>query len=121
MGSSPTNGNSMECNVARSNINALLKGTIKGNNLRRTYYHIKSCEKCKEILLDEFSFYTTFNDLDTDLDFNYKTKLEEFLMKIENKILVNDSDKKLKYTVISLCICFVFAILVALALRMIDL
>lgn len=107
----------MNCSTARSKINGLLKGTIKGNELRRTYYHIVNCPKCMEILLDEFSFYTTFNDLDKDLGFNYKKKLDELLNKIKTKIEVSDSDKTLKYIVISFAICIIFIVIVAIAIR----
>lgn len=110
----------MECTEAQSKFVSLFKGTIKGNELRKTYYHIVNCKKgCKEILLDEFSFYTTFNDLDKDLDFNYKRKLDELLDSIKMKIETGDSDKTIRYILISIAMCVAFVILVALAIRIV--
>ena len=71
----------MDCSLAQTNIVSLVKGTLKGTELRRTYYHIVKCSECKEVLLDEFSFYVTFNDLDTDLDFNYRKNMLNYLKK----------------------------------------
>ena len=65
----------MDCNATKKNMNAFLKETLKGNELRKTYYHLKKCKECREVLLDEFSFYAIFNDLDKDLDFDYEKNL----------------------------------------------
>ena len=118
MGSSPTSG-MMDCNDAQKKIDSFIKGTLKGNELRRVFYHIKDCEECYEVLLDEFSFYTAFNDLDRDLDFNYKKRLDLIMKDIENKIKIKDSSLRQKYFIISLLICFAFLFLVVIALKVV--
>ena len=109
----------MQCSVAQKNINNFLRKTLKGNELRKTYYHLATCPDCKEVLLDEFSFYTTFNDLDIDLDFNYEKKLNEFMNNIKWQII--NSDKKIikKYRFISIIICVVFILLLVIALKVV--
>lgn len=107
----------MDCSAAKKNINSFLRETLRGNELRRTYYHLKECEKCREVLLDEFSFYTTFNDLDKDLDFNYQKKLNELMDATEKKIKSKDNKKTRKYIIISIGICIIFVILLIIALR----
>ena len=119
MGSSPTSGTRMECNEAQKNISSFLKKTLKGNKLRKTYYHIKKCDVCREVLLDEFSFYMTFNDLDKDLDFNYKRRLNEVLRDVENQIVTKDKKLKIKYILLSLGICIAFVIILVVALRIV--
>lgn len=109
----------MDCNVAEKNINSFLRETLKGNELRKTYYHLKKCERCKEVLLDEFSFYTTFNDLDKNLDFNYEKKLNEFMNKIEFQIKNNDSILIQKYVITSILICVGILVLLIIALRVV--
>ena len=109
----------MDCNVAEKNINSFLRESLKGNELRKTYYHLKKCERCKEVLLDEFSFYTTFNDLDKNLDFNYEKKLNEFMNKIEFQIKNNDSVLIQKYVITSILICVGILVLLIIALRVV--
>ncbi|MBQ2205347.1 MAG: hypothetical protein II411_05590 [Lachnospiraceae bacterium] len=99
-------------------MNSFLKGTLKGNELRRTVYHIKNCPYCKEVLLDEFSFYMTFNDLDKDLNFNYEKKMNELLNDTEQKIVALDSKLKKKYVILSILLCFAFMAILTLALRL---
>ena len=118
MGSSPTSG-MMDCSTAQNKIDRFVKGTLKGNELRRTFYHIKGCKKCSEVLLDEFSFYTAFNDLDRDLDFNYKKRLAIMMNDTENMIKAKDAYLRQKYFVVSLLICFAFLFLVVIALRVV--
>ena len=118
MGSSPTSGTYMQCDEAQKNINSFLRKTLKGNELRKTYYHLKKCSKCKEVLLDEFSFYTTFNDLDKDLDFNYKKNLEKYMNSIEEKIKSRDSVMISRFIIASVAICFLFLLILVLALRL---
>ena len=108
----------MQCNVAQKNIKSFLRETLKGNELRKTYYHLKKCPECKEVLLDEFSFYTTINDLDKDLDFNYEKNLAKFMSKIEKRITDNDSNLIFKYYFISILICIVFLFILIIALRL---
>ena len=117
MGSSPTIG-IMQCAVAQKNINSFLRETLKGNELRKTYYHLLKCKDCKEVLLDEFSFYTIFNDLDKDLDFNYEKNLSLFMDKIGNKINIYDYKKTRYYIMISILMCISFVIILVIALRL---
>ena len=109
----------MQCNVAQKNINSFLRETLKGNELRRTYYHLAKCRECKEVLLDEFSFYTTFNDLDKDLDFNYEKKLNEFMRNVEGKIKNSDLRKINKYVLMSIVICTIFVLILIIAIRLV--
>lgn len=109
----------MDCSVVQNNFNSLLKGTLSGNELRRTYYHIVKCDECREVLLDEFSFYTTFNDLDKDLDFNYEKKLNELLLSIKNNIENKDMAKVVRYTIYSILICLAFIVILFLALKLV--
>ena len=109
----------MDCDYAQKKIDSFIKGTLKGNELRRTLYHIKGCPKCKEVLLDEFSFYTAFNDLDRDLDFNYSNKLNSLLNSVEERIKIKDSYLRQKYFVISVLICFFMLFLVVIALKVV--
>lgn len=110
----------MDCSVAQKNMNSFLRETLKGNELRKTYYHLKNCKgQCKEVLLDEFSFYTTFNDLDKDLDFNYEKKLEEFMKKIGDRIQTGDLKLKTKYFFISILACLAFVVILIVALRIV--
>ena len=118
MGSSPTSG-MMDCSIAQKKIDSFIKGTLNGNELRRFFYHIKDCKECNEVLLDEFSFYTAFNDLDRDLDFNYKEKLKIMMKDTEDKIKIRDSYLRHKYFIMSLLICFVFLFLVVIALKVV--
>ena len=78
---------------------------------------MKKCQECKEVLLDEFSFYTAFNDLDKDLNFNYQKQLAEFMNKTENIIKTSDSKKTRKYLITSIAICVVFVILLVIAIK----
>ena len=107
----------MQCSVAQKNINSFLRQTLKGNELRKTYYHLQKCQECKEVLLDEFSFYTTFNDLDKDLDFNYEKNLSEFMERIGFKIKSRDTALVQRYILVSIFICFVFLMILVIALR----
>ena len=107
----------MDCKTAQKNINSFLKETLRGNELRRTYYHLKKCQDCKEVLLDEFSFYTTFNDLDKDLDFNYQKQLNEFMKKTEDSIKIRDNKMTRRYILVSILICVLFTIILVIALR----
>ena len=107
----------MQCSVAQKNINSFLRQTLKGNELRKTYYHLQKCKECKEVLLDEFSFYTTFNDLDKDLDFNYEKNLSSFMSKIEKNIKDRDAKLRRRYIIISIAICIVFLLILIIALR----
>lgn len=117
MGSSPTIGRHMQCQTAQKNINSFLRETLKGNELRRTYYHLVKCPDCKEILLDEFSFYTVFNDLDSDLNFSYNNKLKELMKRTEDKIVNGDKKKVRKYILASIMICIIFVALLIVALK----
>ena len=119
MGSSPTIGTEMDCSTAQKNINNFLRETLIGNELRRTYYHLKECEKCREVLLDEFSFYTTFNDLDRDLDFNYERNLNRFMNKIGDRIKSHDSSLISRYVLMSIIICISFVAIITIALRIV--
>ena len=107
----------MDCKTAQKNINSFLRETLRGNELRRTYYHLKKCQDCKEVLLDEFSFYTTFNDLDKDLDFNYQKQLNEFMKKTEDSIKIRDNKMTRRYILVSILICVLFTIILVIALR----
>ena len=107
----------MDCKTAQKNINSFLRETLRGNELRRTYYHLKKCQDCKEVLLDEFSFYTTFNDLDKDLDFNYQKQLNEFMKKTEDSIKTRDNKMTRRYILVSILICVLFTIILVIALR----
>ena len=107
----------MLCSEAQKNINSFLRKTLKGNELRKTYYHLLKCRECKEVLLDEFSFYTTFNDLDKDLDFNYERKLTEFMNGVGEKIKSRDSNMISKFTLVSILLCILFLIILIIALR----
>lgn len=118
MGSSPTSGTHMQCDEAQKNINSFLRKTLKGNELRKTYYHLQKCKECKEVLLDEFSFYTTFNDLDRDLDFNYEKNLSEFMEKVGLKIKTRDAKLVNRYILMSIFICIVFLMILVIALRL---
>lgn len=109
----------MDCETARKNMNGFLRGTLKSLEQRRTYYHIEKCSECKEVLLDEFSFYTTFNDLDTDLDFNYVKGFEKFLRNVKEKIESGDEELKIRYTILSILICILFIIILYLAIRLV--
>ena len=113
----PPSAYSMQCSVVQKNINSFLKETLKGNELRKTYYHLLKCPECKEVLLDEFSFYTTFNDLDKDLDFNYERNLNSFMEKIGNRIKTKDSQMIRHFVVASILICVLFVIILIVALR----
>ena len=109
----------MDCSIAEKNINSLIRGTLKGKELRRTYFHLKKCARCKEVLLDEFSFYMTFNDLDKDLNFNYKENLDKFMAETEYNIKHNDSIIRQNYYIVSILICFFIFVLLVFALRMV--
>lgn len=109
----------MNCKVVQKNFNSLIKGTLKGRQLRQTYYHIENCSECKEVLLDEFSFYATFNDLDKDLNFNYKNRVDEMLNSIKTNIEVGDIANALKYVVFSIIICIGTLVILAIALRLV--
>ena len=109
----------MKCESAQKNINCFLKGTLKGNELRKTYYHLAKCNKCKEVLLDEFSFYTTFNDLDKDLDFNYEKNLNRFMRKIGDRLKNQDETMTRNFVIASILICIFLIILLALAIRIV--
>lgn len=109
----------MQCSEAQKNINSFLRETLKGNELRRTYYHLKKCPICKEVLLDEFSFYMTFNDLDQDLDFNYEKNLNKFMNDIENRIVGGDGYKLRQYIFISAMICLTFLLILIIAIRIV--
>ena len=109
----------MDCSVATKNINSFIRGTLKGNELRQTYFHLKKCDGCREVLLDEFSFYMTFNDLDTNLDFNYHKSLDKLMSDTEAKIKNHDEDLKRKYLVMSVVICVSFFILLIIALKVV--
>lgn len=78
---------------------------------------MKKCQDCKEVLLDEFSFYTTFNDLDKDLDFNYQKQLNEFMKKTEDSIKTRDNKMTRRYILVSILICVLFTIILVIALR----
>ena len=119
MGSSPTIGIKMQCSTAQKNINSFLRETLKGNELRKTYYHLKNCDICKEVLLDEFSFYTTFNDLDKDLGFNYEKNLKIFMDKIGERIKSKDDKMISKYIFASIAICVMFIFILVIALRIV--
>ena len=119
MGSSPTIGIQMQCSTAQKNINSFLRETLKGNELRKTYYHLKNCETCKEVLLDEFSFYTTFNDLDRDLGFNYERNLKKFMDKIGERIKSRDDKLRSKYVLVSIAICIMLLLILVIALRIV--
>ena len=107
----------MQCSTAQKNINSFLRETLRGNELRRTYYHLKKCQDCKEVLLDEFSFYTTFNDLDKDLDFNYERNLKKFMNKIGDRIKSKDDKLTSTYIFASVMICIMFLIILIIAMR----
>ncbi len=107
----------MNCNTAEKNLGSLIRGTLKGNELRRTYYHIKKCPMCYELLLDEFSFYTSFNDLDVDLDFNYKKNLNKLLDDIGYNLKKYDAHLKNKYILYSILFCVASIVVVAIAVR----
>ena len=107
----------MKCKDVQKNINGFLRGTLTGNDLRRTYYHIEKCKDCKEILLDEFSFYTTFNDLDNDLSFNYKKKLDEFLVDTKTKIKERDYSLLNRYVIYTVIICMACIVVLIVAIR----
>ena len=109
----------MDCSIAEKNINSLIRGTLKGKELRRTYFHLKKCARCKEVLLDEFSFYMTFNDLDKYLNYNYKENLEKILAEIEHNIRHNDSILRQNYYIASILICVFVFLLLVFALRMV--
>mgnify|MGYP006873037107 CR=1 FL=1 len=109
----------MDCTAASKNINSFIKGTLKGNELRHTYFHLKKCDKCREVLLDEFSFYTIFNDLDKNLDFNYKKSLEKLMHVAERKIIEHDEKLRKKYFIMSIAICILFFVLLVIALRVV--
>lgn len=109
----------MNCKSAQKRIGAFIRGTLSGNELRKTYYHINKCDKCKEILLDEFSFYTVFNDLDKELDFNYHNKINELLEKTGEDIKKSDSIKIMKYRIYSFLICVLGAVIVFIALKVV--
>ena len=108
---------SMQCSEAQKNINSFLRETLKGNELRKTYYHLKKCTNCKDVLLDEFSFYTTFNDLDKDLDFNYEKNLSSFMKKIGDRISNRDSSLMSRYIIVSIFICVILLLILVIALR----
>lgn len=109
----------MNCKVAEKNLGEFFRGTLKGNELRQTYYHLKECNRCKEVLLDEFSFYTTFNDLDTDLNFSYEKSLNRFMEMIEQSIKMYDYSLKIKYIILSILICVAFFVLLIIALKVV--
>ena len=113
----PSSAFIMQCSVVQKNINSFLKETLKGNELRKTYYHLLKCPECKEVLLDEFSFYTTFNDLDKDLDFNYERNLNLFMEKIGNRIKNKDAKMTRNFIVASILLCILFIIILIIALR----
>ena len=95
------------CSVAEKNINSFIRGTLKGNELRKVYYHLKKCAKCREVLLDEFSFYMTFNDLDklmADTEFDIKR---------------NDAIIKQNYFAMSVAICAFFLLLLIIAIKVV--
>lgn len=109
----------MECSEVKKNINKFLKGQVSRNDKRKMYYHLKTCNDCKEVLFDEFSFFTTFNDLDVSLDFNYENKLEEILKKIETDIVATDDEDKKRYLTISILICICLIILLIIAIKLV--
>ncbi len=113
----PLSALNMQCSEAQKNINSFLRQTLKGNELRKTYYHLTKCPECKEVLLDEFSFYTTFNDLDKDLDFNYEKNLSEFMENVGLKIKARDAKLVNRYILMSIFICIVFLMILVIALR----
>lgn len=98
-------------------MNSFLRETLKGDELRKTYYHLTKCKNCKEVLLDEFSFYTTFNDLDKDLSFNYEKNLSKFMRKIGEGIQLQDSSATFRYVIISVLLCLLFILILIVALR----
>ena len=109
----------MQCSDAQKNINSFIRETLKGDELRKTYYHLANCKNdCKEVLLDEFSFYTTFNDLDKDLDFNYEKNLSRFMKKIEDKIKTTDAKLISKYVLVSIIICVILVLILVVAIRL---
>lgn len=116
MGSSPISG-IMTCVETEKNLTQFIRKTLSGNALRRTYYHIIGCKKCREALLDEFSFYTTFNDLDKDLDFNYDKQCKKLLNDIGSSIKKHDNSLRTKYVAISISFCIIAIILVGIAVR----
>ena len=109
----------MDCSVAEKNINSFIRGTLKGNKLRKVYYHLKKCAKCREVLLDEFSFYMTFNDLDKDLNFNYQKNLDKLMADTEFDIKRNDAIIKQNYFAMSVAICAFFLLLLIIAIKVV--
>lgn len=106
----------MECNVVKKNLIPLIKNELKGNALRRTYYHIEECQNCKDALFDEFALYVAMNDLDVRLDFNYKTEFNNFLQKIKDEIKYNDDETKVRYTFFSYVICLLMGLTIFVAM-----
>ena len=109
----------VNCEEIRKNINLFLKNKLNSNDVRKFYYHIKHCKKCYEQLLDEYTFFVTFNDLDDDFHFNYEKSLNEKLEKIENNFETNDNKKIFDYTLYSLLILFFLFFVLIISIRVV--
>ena len=109
----------VNCESTRKNINLFLKNKLFDNELRKFYYHIKNCRKCYEQLIDEYTFFVAFNDLDDDNNFNYEKSLDEKLFRIGNEIKLIDDKKIFDYTLYSFLILFFLFIVLIFSIRVV--
>ena len=109
----------MNCVDFRNNINLFLNNKLYGNKLRQFVYHATDCKDCHSSLYDEFVFYTTYNDLDLDVGFDYNEVLDEKLNDVKLQFEISDKDATNRYIIISIVLCIVIIIALAFLVRFI--
>ena len=102
-----------------NNIPKFFKNELTGNELRRFAYHFVECETCREQAMEEYAFYTTYNDLDKELNFDYRKDLKKKIDNTISQIESNDKILQIKYFIVSVLICIFGVIAVGLLLRII--
>lgn len=102
-----------------NNIPKFFKNELKGNDLRRFVYHYEECETCREQADEEYAYFSTYNDLDKEKNYNHKKDLKTKVVNTITQLEFNDKILIIKYTIYSILICILLALMVGFILKVI--
>lgn len=109
----------IKCIDCQKRNNDFLEDKLSFNDERKFIYHIDTCKKCFDELLEEYIFYVSYNDLDKNLNLNYRDSLINIINEKKYKIITDDKKITKYYIFISIGIIIICVNILALFVKFI--
>lgn len=111
----------INCDNFKNMIKDFLEDKLSLDKKRKFICHLAKCHDCQDVLLEEYIFYVTYNDLDDNISLNYRDNLYNNIYKVKEEIREYDEKKIKMYIFFSIALIFIVINIISIIIRILYL